>query len=232
MITNVLEHSNDCPLSDVLAIPDIIGALQKKQWLFGARVADVGAQTYLELSGGIVKRLYGNVQVMAQKLNAAPSNLTFISGKGTNGFTLNGDSGGAYSIVVLGTEPYTDPPGGKWAKDYCPYCKSQGFPALLGSSLKDQVGFGFPSGALSGSTLAVSFATLTTPYKMLGLERGLKKASLVSQMADDDYQIIISKSNTTGSTAPYPTLITPVGFTLNGDSGATYDIFILGSILY
>jgi hypothetical protein len=231
MITNVLERSSDCPLGDEFNIPDIVGALQKKQWLFGARVADVGAITYLTLSGGIVKRLYGNVQILAQKLNVAPSNKTFASAKGTNGFTLNGDSGGAYSIVILGTEPATDPPGGKWAKDYCPFCKSQGYPAILGSSLKEQVAFAFLHTLGSGADV-ISFATDTKPYTMLGLPRGLKKASLVTQMADDDYQIIITKVSDDGTTAPYPTLITPTGFTLNGDQNSLYDIFILGSILY
>jgi len=225
-----------CPLIEEIHIQNVLGGCEKRQWLFGGRVS-IGAGVYTKavtftsLTGGLVT-VVDHSQIFAQKLNAAPVNKTFVTSKTGSGFTLNGDPGALYSILVLATLPTYPRATPKWAKDYCPYCKNLGFDAVIGSSLKDIAAFSGIATTSVGGTVAVAFPTLTATSGAAGVDRGSQKASLVTMMYDNEYQIILTPLDTAVTSAPYPSSITVDGFTLNGDASKSYDIFILGQIRF
>jgi hypothetical protein len=245
----------ECPLIEEFHIKNIVGCVKRKQWIVGTRITKAqmtgssSAQTYSHITGGQITTFDDDeaspwgwpAQILAQKIEdaaygaGAPRNKTYVSAKTTHGFTLNGDES-QFSVVIFGTAAMGRKPQGKWASDYCPYCKSQGFHGIIGSTLKDQVCFAFKHTLTGSGVNVISFATDTTPYKVLGLPRGLyNPPSFVTQMADNQYQIIITKTTVAGGAVvviPQPSLVTPTGFTLTGTQNQQYDILILGSILY
>lgn len=232
-----------CILIDKMGLADVVGCLDRKTWIIGSRqtIASGGqlALTFSALTGGLIVSCE-SYQVLAQKLNAASTNLTAISNKTAVGFTLNGDNGGLYSLIVMLRMPSR---GGfpKWAKDYCPYCKDRKYNAIVGSILKDMTLFGFTARTGLDGTANVLFKNVKAGSReKFGLEGGRKergsgKEASVTQMYDTTYQICISKSTVTGGevvVAPYPSNLTVTGFTLNGDAEQTYDVMIFGQIRY
>lgn len=225
-----------CPIMEEFHIQNILGSCEQRQWIFGGRV-NIPALSYSKavtlssLTGGIVETV-NHFHVLAQKLNAAPVNNTFVTSKTTTGFTLNGDQNSDFSVIVLANIPLNPKATPKWAKNYCPYCKNMGFNAIHGSSLKDIVCFSGLASTGVGGTVAVTFPTLTATSGAAGTDRGSQKASLVTMMNDADYQIIVTKLTTAVTAPPYPSSLTVDGFTLNGDASKDYEILILGQIRF
>ena len=236
MFTNETMFKNVCPLVEEFHIRNILGALERKQWVFGGRVTTPGGAAYvsatlLALSSGIIPRV-DHYQALVQKLNAAPNEESFIDTKVSTGFRVVGDVSSTYSVIVLGAEPVTPKSQRKWAKDYCPFCKSQGFDGIVGSTLSDLVLFTFRHLQV-GSADVVKFASEVTMRNLTGEPRGQLGGPLVTVMVDNTYQIAITKSSSGAIVnKPYPSSLAKDGFTLNGDANKTYDVLILGQILY
>jgi|GEM_PF-1894774 len=239
MWTNTQLMKAQCPLIEEFHITSICGAKERKQWILGGRIT-TNIQgwykvTISSLSGGVITS-FDHYQVMAQRLDSMgePTYKTIVDWKTATQFEVRGNPSHEYSVLVLGTEDAPHRATKRWAKDYCPYCKSQGFDAILGSTVKDQVCFSFKHTQVAG-TDAVTFASDATPYKILGLPKGSLKSPLVKQMEDDDYQILITKSTFADAavTIPaYASSLTEVGFNLTGDIAQKYDIMILGKVRY
>jgi len=236
MFTNELMFKSECPLVEEFHIKNIVGALERKQWVFGGRVTTPGGAAFIDttlltLSSGIIPRL-DHYRVLVQKLNAANIEEPWISSKTSTGFRVNGDVSSLYSVVVLGTEPIPPKSQKKWAKDYCPFCKSQGFDGIVGSTLLDLVLFAFRH-TQSGGVDAVKFATEMTMKNLTGQYKGQMGGPLVTVMMDNTYQVNITKS-TSGIivTPPYASSLAVDGFTLNGEAGETYDVLVLGQIRF
>lgn len=234
-----------CPLIEEFSVRNIMGGYEQKEWMFSYRhtlVAGADAITLSTITGGLIQKLE-HYHVLAQKLNAAPIFKTFVNPKTTTQFTLNGDKGGLYSIIILGSEiPWmgknpaialTSQKGltGRWAKDYCPYCKAFNVKTLVGGVLKDVVAFSF----LWTSDAAADPLDFRTATKVNDANNapGQGKPYLVTQMYDTDFGIAITKSSAGAVLAhTYPSAITKAGFTLNGENGETYDVLIVGQIQY
>ena len=234
-----------CPLIEEFNVKNIMGGYEQKEWLFSYRhtlAAGADAITLSTVTGGLITKLE-HYHVIAQKLNALPVFKTFVNPKTTTQFTLNGDASALYSIVILGSEipaqgasPNIAPASfkgltGRWAKDYCPYCKAFNIKTLVGGVLKDVVAFSF----LWTSDAAADELDFRTATKVTDTnnQAGQGKEYLVSQMYDTDYGIAITKSSAGAVAAQiYPSAITKTGFTLNGESGETYDVLIVGQIQY
>jgi hypothetical protein len=242
MVNNELNFSSQCPLIEEFHIKNIVAGVERKQWAMGGRVTLDGAGEYavafLVFSGGIIQNMT-SYHVLAQKLNAVPVEEAYVSAKTTAGFTIKGDAASLNSIIVLGEEPTRKPAllsQRKWAKDYCPYCKSQNISAIVGATVKDQVMFGFQATTGAGGSVAVLFRTVMRYINLFGLPAGQHKDPLLTSMADATYQISITKAAVgTGAAVvipPYASAINREGFTLNGDASKTYDVLILGQILY
>jgi hypothetical protein len=232
MFTNELLFKSQCPLIEEFHVKNVIGALERKQWIFGGRVTLSGASqalTYLTLSSGIIERL-DHAQILAQKHSAVPTNPTYVDTKTSSGFTLYGDNGATYSIVILGTEPHKPRSQRKWASDYCPFCKSQGFKGVAGGTLKDVAAFSF-QWTLSSAGDTIAFNDIKT-QNIIGRPRGQLDDSLIHTMADNQYQIIVTKTSAGAVVVPpYPEDVGTNNFTLQGEAGETYDVLILGQIL-
>jgi hypothetical protein len=264
-----------CPLVEEFNVRNILGGYEQKEWMFSSRQTipnDLVTVTWTKdltlstLTGGLVTKL-DHYEVLVQKLNFVPINIPFITNKTTEGFTLNGDScadwtnpfgaGADYSIVILGSQiprggdsPNITPAqqrglDGRWAMDYCPYCKAYKVKTLVGGVLKDVTAFSFlhtTGGQMAGSEPVV-FRTDThtewlgtaPPLDTKSRDIGLSKQALITQMEDATlYDIIITKHTAAPEVAQvaWPSAITKTGFTLNGEAGKTYSILIIGQILY
>jgi hypothetical protein len=232
--------------------------LERKQYIFGGIISSLTNPqtiTLSSLTGGLISNVpvdprtgFPSYLVLAQKVNAAAVNKSFIGSVGTQSFALNGDTGGKYHLVIMATNP--DSPKSKhlqtrkWAQDYCPYCKAAGFKGIVGSFLKDLACFSFKVTTGGGGTATVKFLTSTdTTGKHAGINAGLdfyyetgqELPSRVTMMADASYQIIITKSTEAGgavTVVPYPSVIAKDGFMLNGDASQEYDVLILGQIQF
>ncbi len=241
MAYNELIASGSCPLIDEFHIKYLMAGVERKQWAIGGRITLNGAGTYttslLTFSGGIIQRM-PTYHVLAQKLNAAPvAEETFCFSKSADNFVIRGDAASLNSIIVIGEEPLPRRSQKKWAKDYCPYCKSQNILAILGSTVKDQVMFGFQATTGVGGNVAILFRTSTRYINLFGLPAGQHKDPLFTSMSDAAYQISITKAKVAAgaeavTVPPYASAITREGFTLNGDASRIYDVMILGQILY
>ena len=242
MFNNQLNFSGQCPLIEEFHIKNIVAGVERKQWAMGGRVTLDGSGaytvTFLVLSGGIIQNMT-SYHVLAQKLNAIPAEESYIFAKTVSGFTIKGDAASLNSIIVLGEEPTRKPAllsQRKWAKDYCPYCKSQNISAIVGATVKDQVMFGFQATTGGGGNVAVLFRTVMRYINLFGLPAGQHDDPLITSMADATYQISITKAAVAAGAAvtipPYASAITREGFTLNGDASKTFDVLILGQILY
>jgi hypothetical protein len=233
-----------CPVVEEFNVRNIMGGYEQKEWMFSYRHTLVGTTDDITLStitGGFIQKLE-HYHVLATKLNALPSNKTFINPKTTTQFTLNGDNAGLYSIIILGSEiPYQGKSSsiapvsfkgltGKWAKDYCPYCKAFNVKTLVGGVLKDIVAFSFRW--TTGSTADVIDFRTATKVTDANNSAGQGKPYLVSQMYDTDYGIAITKNDSGAASAIYPSSLTKTGFTLNGENAKAYDVLIVGQIQY
>ena len=233
-----------CPLIEEFSVRNIMGGFEQKEWMFSYRHTLTGLDDVITLStitGGLIQKLE-HYHVLAQKLNALPANKTFVSPKTTTQFTLNGDNAGLYSIIILGSElpwmgknPAVAPASqkgltGRWAKDYCPYCKAFNVKTLVGGVLKDVVAFSF-SWTTDATADVIDFKT-GTKVNDANNAAGQGKPYLVTQMYDTDYGIAITKNDSGAATAVYPSSLTKAGFTLNGENAIKYDILIVGQIQY
>lgn len=233
MPVNKQYFKSQCPLIEEFHIKGVLGCMERKQWIFGGR-ASIAMGSYTtnvtlsSLSNGVVTKL-NNYQVLAQKLNAAVANKTFVTSKTTSGFTLTGDQGSTFSLIVFGSDAKPASFTGRWAKDYCPYCKAMNIHGLVSGAIKDELLFSF-NWTLASDPQTISFASATNTTGS-GKERGQKLSSLVTQMEDESYQIVITDTGAS-TKPPYPSSLTKVGFALNGDANDVYDIFILGRIKF
>jgi len=235
MFTNEMLYKNACPLVEEFHIRNIMGALERKQWVIGATVtltaAGVYAADFSTITGGLIDR-FDHYQVLAQEINAAPVGWTFADTKTTTSFIVRGDINTTACLIVLGVEPLHPRSTKKWAKDYCPFCKSQDFKAVVGSIFKDTVLLGFMHTQVAGTDTVV-FADEVTMKNLTGDFHGQMGGPLVTQMADAAYQIIVTKSSAGAvNTKPYVSARTKVGFDLTAEVGETYDVFVLGQITY
>jgi len=240
-----------CPLIEEFNVRNIMGGYEQKEWMFSYRHTQVALADIITLStvtGGLVTKLE-HYHVLATKLNVAPGvTKTFVNPKTTTQFTLNGVIGGLYSIIILGSElPWkgkdtTIAPAsqkglaGRWAEDYCPYCKAFKIKTLVGGVLKDVVAFSFQI-LSTGAATVIDFRTATKSTGGTTVDTytttGQGKESLVSQMYDADYGIAITKNDSGAPvTEVYPSALTKAGFTLNGENAKKYDILIVGQIQY
>ena len=247
-----------CPLIEEFHIRNILGCLEKKQYIFGGIISPLTNPqtiTLSSLTGGLITNVpidpktgFPSYLILVQKTKTAAVNNTFIYPVGNQSFVLNGDTGATYHVVIMATNP-DQPPSKhlqttKWAQDYCPYCKSVGFKGIVGSFLKDLACFSFKVTTGGGGTATVKFATSTdTTGKHAGnvstsdfyYETGQQLPSMVTMMADASYQIIITKSTEGGApvvVVPYPSVIDKDGFMLNGDASQEYDVLVLGQIQF
>jgi hypothetical protein len=233
-----------CPLIEEFNVRNIMGAYEQKEWMFSYRHTLAGLTDDITLStitGGLIQKL-DHYYVLATKLNALPVNKTFVYPKTTTQFTLNGDDAGVYSIIVVGSglpeqgaSPNIVPAvqkglTGRWAKDYCPYCKAFNIKALIGGVLADVVAFSF-QWTTDNIADVIDFRTATKVTDAYNTA-GQGKEYLVSQMYDTDYGIAITKNDAGAATVIYPSAITKAGFTLNGENAKAYDVLIVGQIQY
>ena len=245
-----------CPLVEEFHIRNIVGCLEKKQYIFGDIITLTGSPqvvTLASMTGCLVEAVpldktgIPNYLVLAQKIDAAPVLGTMVTGQTATQFSLVGDIGGVYHVVIMATGPnkpsrkHTQTT--KWANDYCPYCRAAGFKGVVGSIFKDMACFSFKV-LTSGVAETVKFVTSTdTTGKHLGAtadldlfyETGQELQSRVTMMADNQYQIVLTKCTEVGGAvvnSPYPSVIDKDGFILNGDASQEYDVLILGQIQF
>jgi hypothetical protein len=250
--------SEYCSLVEEFHIRNVVGCLEQKLWMFGDRVmipllASTLNVTISSMTAGWITNLptdprtgFPQYLVLAQKRNAAPSNFTFVDNKTTTQFRLNGDAGAYYDLVVMSwgavqpSRRHLDS-GGKWAEDYCPFCKAAGFKGIVGAVLGDVATFAFKHTLVAAADVITFERKTDTTGKHIGslatevtyYETGTEYPSRVTSMEDTDYNIIITKSTDLGGAVvlpPWPSAITTHGFTLNGDITEEYDVLILGQI--
>jgi len=234
-----------CPLIEEFGVRNIMGGYEQKEWMFSYRHTLVGLSDDITLStmtGGLVTKLE-HYYVLATKLNSASVNKTFVNPKTTEQFTLNGDNMGVYSIIVLGSEiPWRGKNSaivpsslkgltGRWAEDYCPYCKAFKIKTLVGGVLADVVAFSF-HWTTDNVADVIDFRTATKVTDAYN-SAGQGKEYLVSQMNDTDYNIAITKNDAGAPVSEvYASALTKGGFTLNAENAKAYDVLIVGQIQY
>src|SRR4030042_4107692 len=217
-MVQIIHGYSMCPIVEEFHIRNVLGSCERRQLMFGSRVTITSgsskALTLSGLSGGLITQV-DHFQVLAQKLNVVPSNKTYVNSKTTLGFTLYGDNGAEYSVVILATLPTHPRATPKWAWDYCPECKNLKFKAITGSIVRDAVAFSGLAYTDDGST-PITFEDMTaTSGSKYGHDNGVKargtqRQSWVTMMEDEDYQIIITKSNEAGGAVtvpPYPSAL-------------------------
>jgi hypothetical protein len=107
---------------------------------------------------------------------------------------------------------------GKWIKDYCPYCKDQGFDSVIGNVAPGEVVFGFYH-LQSGSPEIITFKTATN--------------GKVTMMRDTNYRVLATKISAGSEvSAPYNLRKYKDLFYLAAESGEEYDIVIVGKVGY
>ncbi len=249
-----------CPLIEEFHIRNIIGCVEKKQWIFGdtfLMAAASRAVTLSEMTGGLITAASTKVnrsngvsepdfKVLVQAIGNSLER-PYIDTKTTAGFTLRGDTGKSVHVVVMVNAPlvpHRKVSTSKWAQDYCPYCRAAGFKGIVGSTFKDVAMFGFKVINTPGGFGRLQFATVTdTTGKHTGLstmdyfyETGTQLPYYVNQMVSSDYQVIVTKQDLAAYVAPtqYPYIDgqRSDGFILYGDANQEYDILVLGQIQY
>jgi hypothetical protein len=104
-----------------------------------------------------------------------------------------------------------------WAKDFCPFCRDQGFYSIIGDvALGEQI-FGFKLTS-TGSAQTVTLSTAT--------------AGKVHQMKDEKYRLFITKLDSQVETIPCSYTRTKVNFIMDGDTGTEYDVLIVGKVAF
>lgn len=109
---------------------------------------------------------------------------------------------------------------GRWVKDICPFAKDQGFNSVIGDEAPGETVFGFTH-TMSGTTETLTFKTETV--------------GLVTQMADKNYRVLVTKSSTGSIVAATTAAIgakLETTFAIRGESGKAYDIIVIGRVLY
>ncbi len=235
-----------CPLVEDFHIRNVLGSRERRQIIFGYTATVTAADgtkalTLSGMTGGLITHV-DHYQVFVQGLQAATvrPRVKLRTEDSSLGFTLLGDDGSVtpklYSVIIVATLPSHPRATPKWAKDYCPGCKNLDFYGLVGSIYKDIGLFSMRVQNGGAGTLAVKFATHTAYYNDETTDlwatgvKGSTESPLVNQMANDDYQIMISPSATAPAAYPYASSITAAGFTLTGDASEYFNILILGQI--
>jgi hypothetical protein len=232
----------DCPwiINDRL-IPDHVGGTFRKEWLIkGSAVLDGAGQatvTISDLTGGLVTE-FDDYWILAQKITTAPAIVPRAEFKTSRNFVLRGDANATFLIIIMGYE-FIRKQTGKWAYQYCPYCKDLKFKAVIGSAFPQKVAVSFSStcngagagvGVLERATQQtgreVDPDTGQITYRAEGVNQ---KPYGLKMMTDTDYSIFIAPVQAPG-TAPYPTLIAQTGFTVNGGANLKYDVLVFGKI--
>lgn len=200
--------------------------------------------TFADMTGGMIENL-GEYECLVQKVGAANVIEPQVA-KTSTGITLAADNGGTYHLVFFGfnpTKPHRRHSGfGKWAWDYCPSCKAMKYKAIVGSIFQDIATFAFKvttDGAGLATVLFRNAMDSTGAYVGLGetelYETGQQKPYLVSQMANANYHLAVTKSHPIAGAvvvSPWVDLVTKAGFRLHGDASVQYDVLVLGQIQY
>jgi hypothetical protein len=199
------------------------------------------------ISGGLLDR-FESYQVLIQQIAAIPAVLIpHVEAKTTTGFTIVGDASTAFSIVVLGTEGLLGGKregqnrSGRWAKDYCPYCKALKIKALVGSIFTDQVSVGMSTDSNVMGLFPVVFRTLTqstgidtdpdTAY-VTYRESGQQKHTWLDSMKDATYEMIASPVSAPAGAVPVTitTTIDKDNFIFGATDTVKYDVLVVGQI--
>jgi len=109
---------------------------------------------------------------------------------------------------------------GRWVKDICPFAKDQGFDSVIGDVAPGETVFGFTHLMLSSSD------TLTLKAVTNGL---------VTEMADRNYRVLVTKTAAGSIVAGSEAIITTktkLTFVLKGENALSYDVIVIGRILY
>jgi len=240
----------DCPYSvrDNL-VKDHVGGTLRKEWLlYGTVTTDAAGDVTVSistLSGGLIEA-FDDYFILGQKLtNAAVTEVPRAEFKTSRNFIFHGDANSNFSIIILGYEFITKKTG-KWANQYCQYCKDLKFKALIGGVVNDQVASAFAvtcNGAGAGNG---TFETATQQtgrdvdpdtgvftYRTEGAfqnKYALKKLSQTYAPAVPScYGIFIAPVAAPG-TIGRPTAFTKTGFTMTGGANLKYDVLVFGEI--
>ena len=246
-MARLMGHSQICPVIEEFNIKNIVGCLNRKQFMFGYSVTTVAGFTPLTfgaITGGLIENL-SEYECLVTKTGAANTLIPLVN-KNANGITLQSDFPATYHLIFFGfgpTKPHRQHSGTqRWAQDYCPYCKAYKFKGLIGSIFSDTVTFALKATTDGAGLAAVSFRDAmqsTGVYAGLGgdefYDTGQQKHNLVSQMADVSYLVAVTKSTPLGGVAtvtPWVDSITKVGFSIHGDATQSYDTLVIGQIQY
>jgi len=111
-------------------------------------------------------------------------------------------------------------PKNLWPKDSCPYCKDQGFDAVVGGVAPGEVVFGFVNHH-TGAGESIVFRTVTNEK--------------VSLMVDNNYRVLVTKISA-GSVAAlgqaYVYEQYKDHFRLFAENGEDYDVIVIGRVAY
>ncbi len=122
----------------------------------------------------------------------------------------------------------------KWVKDVCPFAKDQNFYSVIGEVVPGETVFGFTV-TMTGASQAVDFATETAREQGTA-GKGTTGQRIIHQMADAYYRVFATKVSTDGGAsegnATYEVTKSVTGFTLYGDNGRTYDVIVIGKVLF
>jgi hypothetical protein len=111
-------------------------------------------------------------------------------------------------------------PKNLWPKDSCPYCKDQGFDAVVGGVAPGESIFGIVN-EHSGTGENIVFRTVTN--------------GKVTMMADNNYRVLVTKisgGSVGATTVPYVYEQYKDHFKLLGENGEDYDVIVIGKIAY
>jgi hypothetical protein len=226
-----------CPLVEDFHIKNVLGGRERRQLIFGythTLVAGADAITLSTMTGGLITQAdYYQVLVTADQVYASAR--PRIASKTATQISLTGEAAGVYDLIVFVTLPTKPQATPKWAKDYCPGCKDLDFWGLVGSITKDTALIHSRVQLGGAGTLAFVFSTHTAIYGDTATdlyttgEKGSLHSPLVANMANDDYQVIVS-GDSESTAMPYVSSKTAQGFTITGDASDYFNVFVLGQI--
>ena len=107
---------------------------------------------------------------------------------------------------------------GKWIRDYCPYCKDQGFDSIIGDVAPGEMVFGF----YHNQTGALDIINLNTAT-----------GGKITMMRDTNYRVLVTKISAGSEvSAPYSLRKGKDQFYLGAEAGEEYDIVVVGHVGY
>lgn len=232
------KYYGNCPLVEDFHIQNVIGSRERRQLIFGYTKSGTwdgdDPITLSTLTGGLITQA-DHYQVLVTAGQVYASARPRIHGRDSTHFHLLGEANGTYDLIVMATLPSHPLSTPKWAKDYCPGCKNLDFWGIVGSIYKDVALFHSRVQLGGAGTLAFSFAThmayntATTDLYVTG-DKGSSKSPVVSVMANDDYQVVVTPSESAAAAMPYVSSKTRAGFTITGDASEYFNVLVLGQI--